>query len=202
VLEQRANAAADQYGQADAHIKSLEKQHTKLMEEGDFAQAAGLQRQIAATALQQEQARQQYLQLNQLRNVDPVEQYLAVNRGQFSAQEEQWIREHPEYARDPQFQRQIIEAHQEATGDGYKRGSAGYFVRLNAAADRLVGEDAHAASAPLLTGDRLDMARGVYMAANPDKDGRDDREVSRWWGQQGHSAAASRLRERWLDYGS
>jgi len=168
--------------------------------QGNFEKAAGLQRQIAAVALQQEQARQQYVAVNGLRNINPVEQYLALNKGQYSAQEEDWIRQHPDYVRNPQFQRQIIESHDEALRDGYRRGSPGYYVRLDRAADRLRGDDAQL-NAPPLTGDRLDLARSCFTTANPDADGRNDAEVSRWWSRQSRSEAAHRLREKWLDYG-
>jgi hypothetical protein len=107
----------------------------------------------------------------------------------------------PSVAWDPQFQQQIIASHNEALADGYRRGSPGYYVRLDRAADRLRGGDAHV-SAPLLTGDRLDLARSCFMTANPDADGRNDAEVSRWWSRQSHSESAHRMREKWIDYGS
>jgi hypothetical protein len=196
----RENAAAEAYQTAGSQMQQLEKQHAELMAEGNFEKAAGLQRQITAVALQQEQARQQYVAVNGLRSINPVEQYLVLNKGQYSVEEENWIRQHPDYVRDPQFQRQIIESHDEALRDGYRRGSPGYYVRLDRAADRLRGDDAQL-NAPPLTGDRLDLARSCFTTANPDADGRNDAEVSRWWSRQSRSEAAHRLREKWLDYG-
>ena len=201
LVVQRETAAAEAYQNAGSQMQQLEKQHAELMAEGNFEKAAGLQRQIAGLALQQEQARQQYVAVNGLRSINPVEQYLAISKGQYSAQEEDWIRQHPDYVRDPQFQRHIIESHDEALRDGYRRGSPGYYVRLDRAADRLRGDDAQL-NAPPLTGDRLDLARSCYTTANPDADGRNDAEVSRWWSRQSRSEAAHRLSEKWLDYGS
>jgi len=120
LVVQRETAAAEAYQNAGSQMQQLEKQHAELMAEGNFEKAAGLQRQIAGLALQQEQARQQYVAANGLRSINPVEQYLAISKGQYSAQEEDWIRQHPDYVRDPQFQRQIIESHDAISGKGRK----------------------------------------------------------------------------------
>jgi hypothetical protein len=74
----RENAAAEAYQTAGSQLQQLEKQHAELMAEGNFEKAAGLQRQIAAVALQQEQARQQYVAVNGLRSIDPVEQKVNI----------------------------------------------------------------------------------------------------------------------------
>jgi hypothetical protein len=199
VVAQHEAAAAGAYQQAEAGLKALEQKHAALQAEGEFEKAAELQRQIAALVAQQEQARQHWQGWNSMRSAHPVEQFIAANQNLFTADEQNWIRQHPEYATDSNFRQRIIDAHQQALSDGYRRGSAAYLARLDLEAARLGGSVG--GPAPQLTGDQLDVARSCYLAQNPEQAGnsRDDRTISDWWHRQRHSQSAYRMRENWLN---
>ena len=198
-VAQYENAAAGAWHGFDAEIKRLEKEQVAAWEEGRFAEATAVQKQIALATQRQEQARQEYARWNGLRGAPPVEQYLAANRGTYTAEEEQFIRRHPHYATDPQFNARIIEEHNRAMADGYRRRPAAYIPRMDRAAVDLGGGGADYGAAPLLSGTMLDVARSSYGAIHPEKGGvSTPEEVSRWWHQQRNSSAAHRIRENWL----
>jgi hypothetical protein len=196
---QYENAAAGAWQNLDNEIKRLEKEQVAAWEEGKFAEATAVQKQIALATQRQEQARQEYARWYGMRGAHPVEQHLAANRGTYTPDEEQFIREHPHFATNPQFQAKIIEEHNRAIGDGYRRGTAAYIARMNRAAADLGGGGADYGPAPMLSGTLLDVARSSYGAIHPEKGGvSTPEEVSKWWHEQRHSSAASRIREQWL----
>jgi hypothetical protein len=194
-IAQNENAAAQQWNAADLEIKRLEKQHSELLSEGKFEESAALQKTIAAMANRQEYARQQWASWNGLKAASPVDQWLAANAGQYTAEEQQWIREHPDYVTDPQFNKAILDAHNEALSDGYQRGSPAYFARMNRRAAEHGGGGAGRGEPPMLVGDSLDIARSSYTAVHPDRQTASPAEISKWWHEMSHSPAAHRIRE-------
>ena len=194
-IAQNETAAAQQWNAADQQIKALEKQHSELLAEGKFDESVALQKTIAAMANRQEYARQQWSIWNGLRNASPVDQWLAANQGQYSPDEVAWIREHPDYVTDPQFNKAILDAHNEALSDGYQRGSPAYFARMNRRAAEHGGGGAGRGEPPMLVGDTLDIARSSYTAVYPDRQMASPAEISKWWWDQSNSPAAHRMRE-------
>ena len=189
-----------QMASLDAELQRLQKDYATTMAEGRFEETAAMQAQIATLAARQEQQRQaeaQWIaQQKQYAAASPVEQFLASNRGQYTAEEERWIRAHPQYAEQPGFQSQVVRAHQEALNDGIQRGSNHYFARLDRAAARLMGEDAHAAQ--LLGPDEFDIARSTYAATHPDDPRPSDADVQKYWNRAKYSDSAYRIRENWV----
>jgi hypothetical protein len=87
--------AAGTWSTLDGEIKRLEKEQVGLWEEGKFAEATAVQKQIALATTRQEQARQEWSRWNGMRAAPAVEQFLAANRGVYSPEEEKFVREHP-----------------------------------------------------------------------------------------------------------
>jgi hypothetical protein len=60
-----------------------------------------------------------------------VERWLAERPGQYSAEEQAWIRNNRRYVLDPDFHNRVVQAHNEATGDlKLPRGTPEYFAHL------------------------------------------------------------------------
>jgi hypothetical protein len=194
-IAQHENAAAQQWSAADQQIKALEKQHSELLSEGKFDESVALQKTIAALSNRQEYARQQWASWNGMRQASPVEQFLAANRGTYTPEDENWIRQHPDFCTDGQFRQAIIEAHNEALQDGYQRGTPAYFARMDRRASEHGGGGAGRGDPPMLAGDMLDTARSSYTAIFPDRQTASPAEISKWWHEQSHSPAAHRIRE-------
>jgi len=188
------NAAAQQWNAADQEIKRLRAQHAETLADGKFAEASELQSKIGALEGRQEYARQQWSTWNGLKQASPVDQWLAANQGMYTAEEQQWIREHPDYVTDPQFNKAILDAHNEAISDGYQRGSPAYFARMNRRAAEHGGGGAGRGEPPMLVGDALDVARSSYTAVTG-KQMATPAEISKWWHEMNHSPAAHRMRE-------
>ena len=184
----------------ERELQDLQRRHTAAFSEGRFEESAGLQTEIARVAARQEEQRrveQQWTeQQNQLRQAPLVEQFLSANRGLYTAAEEQWIRQHPQYAEQPGFQNHVVRAHNEALQDGIQRGSNHYFARLDRAAAKLV--DAAAYANQPLGADEMDIARSTYAAIHPDAPAASDSDVQRYWNQQKHSDNAYRIKENWV----
>ena len=198
-VAQYENAAAGAWQSWDARIKELSKRAADEWSEGRFQEATATQSEITAATLRREQAGAEYQRWNGLRGAHPVEQHLASNRGTYTAEEEHYIRRHPHFVTDRQFQQRIIEEHNRAISDGYRRGTAAYIARMDRAAADLGGGGADYGAAPMLSGTMLDVARSSYGAVHPEKGGvSTPEEVSKWWHQQRNSSAAHRIRENWL----
>jgi len=184
----------------ERELQDLQRRHTAAFSEGRFEESAGLQTQIARVAARQEEQRrveQQWTeQQNQLRQAPLVEQFLSANRGLYTAAEEQWIRQHPQYAEQPGYQNHVVRAHQEALNDGIQRGSPHYYARLDRAAARLMGEEAHPTQP--LGPDEFDIARSTYAATHPDDPRPSDADVQKYWNKAKHSDSAYRIRENWV----
>lgn len=112
----------------------LEANYAEAAQNGDWAAAAKIQREMAeasAKLLQLEQGKialesQPEPQIQQRQIDDPVEALAS----QLSAPSADWVRRHPEYARDQrQFQR-MLAAHNLAVGDGIVADTPAYFAAI------------------------------------------------------------------------
>ena len=55
-----------------------------------------------------------------MRGAPVVEQFLASRPGVYNAEEQAWIRRHPSYAVDPQFQARIAAEYNAAQAEGFR----------------------------------------------------------------------------------
>ena len=118
-------AATERWQQWDQRVKQLNKEAADLWAEGRFEEAQTKQSEMATAALHRESAAQAYGQWNLLRGVPLVEQFLASRPGEYSPEEQAWIRRHPSYAANPTFQARIATEYNAAiNNDGMRRGSA------------------------------------------------------------------------------
>jgi hypothetical protein len=193
--EQRATETWQHW---DATVKRLNKEAADLWADGRFEEAQTKQSEMATAALHRESAAQAYGQWNQLRGAPVVEQYLAARPGQYTREEQSWIRRHPSYATDPAFQARIAAEYNAAQTEGFRPGSAALVARMDRVAADL-GVVADHGPAPMLSGTLLATARSSFDAIHPERGGvSSPEEVSRWWHEMRHSPAAARIRENWL----
>ena len=190
--EQAATAAWHHW---DARAKELQRQVADLTADGKFEEASAAQTEAGQARQQADAAAQAYGRWNQMRSAPLVEQFLASQPGQYSPEEQAWIRRHPSYAADPTFQSRIAAEYNAAQAEGFRRGSAALVARMDrVAAD--MGVAADHGPAPMLSGTILATARS---SVHPERGGvSSPEEVSRWWHEQRHSPAAARIRENWL----
>lgn len=130
--------------QVSTIIDSLQKdkQAAKIdyrvaMEAGDFDKAADAQDKISEANARIVEAQRGKLALEDdvkapLRQTiqpisDPAEQMAST----LSPRSASWVREHPEYARDPKLTRKMVRAHEDAVDDGHQPDSDGYFSFIN-----------------------------------------------------------------------
>jgi len=121
----------------DQEIKGLKSRLIALNTDGKFEEAADIQEQIGDATARRRQAMQEkaYLanQKTQLAAVpsDPIEQFLVANRGNFTSEDENWIRQNRRYAEDPNFRNRVIGAHTEAVEKlGLQQRSPEYYRHL------------------------------------------------------------------------
>ena len=167
---------------AIAQIKSENANHkgryAAAYAAGDYAEIAELQETIAGNAaklVQLENGRaaleaRPKPQMKPQQTADPVEAMAQTldHRGA------QWIRSHPEFARDPRQYQRLVAAHNLAVADGAQEGSDEYFnavettLRIkptNTASSHVVAEEAPArrpsapAAAPVSRGERSNVVR-------------------------------------------
>ena len=112
----------------------LENQYEAALQAGDHRAAAQIQRQMArneAELLQIEQGkaalesapRQRQPEPQRQTYSDPVEAFAS----QLSHRSAEWVRSHPEYARDPRKNQEMIAAHQLAVARGHEADTDAYF---------------------------------------------------------------------------
>lgn len=75
--------------------------------------------------------------------VDPVEALAS----QLTAPSAEWVRKHPEYARNPRLNRKMIRAHEDAMDEGVEPDSEAYFEFIEKTVGIRKGDDADAGSA-------------------------------------------------------
>lgn len=110
----------------------LKRSYAEALAKGDHDEAAEIQLQLTDVAVQKmqlEQGRVAYeTRAKEQRNApqvenDPVE----VLAQQLSPRSADWVRSHPEYARNPNLYQKMIAAHNLAMADGFKADSDEYF---------------------------------------------------------------------------
>lgn len=133
---------------------ALESKYADAMAAQDWAAAAKLQRQMGdnSAKLAQLEAGKSHLEKQPKpvprAPVDAVEAFCA----QLSAPSASWVRAHPEFARDPHKNRQMIAAHELAMARGHKPDTDDYFKSIEKTLDLAPppvanGNGAHAADA-------------------------------------------------------
>jgi len=113
----------------------LESQYEAALQAGDTRAAAQIQRKLArneAELLQIEQGKaaletaprqREVPQQQPQRYADPVDAFAS----QLSPRSADWVRSHPEYARDPRKNQEMIAAHQLAVARGHEADTDAYF---------------------------------------------------------------------------
>lgn len=116
--------------------EAARRDYSVAMQAGDFDKAAEAQDRISLanakiveaergkTALEEEakNPRQPVQQIN-----DPADRLAAS----LSPRSADWVRKHPEYARDAKLNRQMVRAHEDAVDEGHSPDSDGYFAYIN-----------------------------------------------------------------------
>lgn len=143
-----------QMASTETEAASLAQRLAALMGEGNFTEAAEVQRQIArAEARAESLAVQKAMLLRDRRQIEAAaatqteRATAAPNAGgldmtQFSPAERQWIRAHPEYLEDRKLQQKLVAAHHQAVADDIEVQSPEYFRRFDAV------YEAHTGAAP------------------------------------------------------
>ena len=136
-----------------SNTQNLKAAYSQAMASGDYDSAADIHMTMAdnsAKLLQLEQGKQALEQAPKQRapapmQSDPVE----AMASQLSARSAEWVRAHPEYARNPNLTRKMIAAHEMAMADGIKVDSDDYFesVETSLRIRRDVSEPAASATA-------------------------------------------------------
>jgi len=112
----------------------LEERFEQAAAAGDHRAMAKIQREFArgeAQLLQLEQGKQEMEKApkEEIRRqpVDPVEALASSMQASGSPRSAQWIRQHPDYARDPNLNRKMLAAHNLAVSDGLVPDTDEYF---------------------------------------------------------------------------
>lgn len=149
--ERRMKQAAEQANQAKSEVDDtnirlidnaietvknnqlmLKRSYAEALAKGDHDEAADIQLQMSEIALQKmqlEQGKTAYeMKMKEAKqappaNDDPVE----MLAGQLSQRSADWVRSHPEYARNPTLYQKMIAAHNLAMADGLKADTDEYF---------------------------------------------------------------------------
>jgi hypothetical protein len=112
----------------------MKQAHTYAMQNGDFARATELQSEMSANSaklLQLENGKQAMENAPrqpepQMPPADPVEAFAA----QLSPRSADWVRNHPEFVRDPRLNAKMIAAHNLAVADGIPTDTDDYFAAI------------------------------------------------------------------------
>jgi hypothetical protein len=115
---------------------ALEQKYAEALTAQDFAAVAKLNREMSANAAELQTLKNGKLQMERAPKPAPraapdaVEAYIA-NVGAEFPNSRAWLREHPEFIRDPVKQRKMIRAHEDALDDGLKADTPEYFAAIN-----------------------------------------------------------------------
>ena len=115
-------------------IDLLKQAHTYAMQSGDFARATEIQSEMSSNSaklLQLENGRQAMESAPRKPEpvappADPVEAFTA----QLSRRSADWVRQHPEFVRDPRLNAKMIAAHNLAVADGIPTDTDEYFEAI------------------------------------------------------------------------
>lgn len=107
----------------------LEQNLSDALAAGDYAVAAKIQADMTKAELDLrdlQKGRQQYEAVGkqQVKAVDPVESLAS----QLTPRSADWVRAHPEYARDPAMTRRMVRAHEDAVDEGLTADTDEYFA--------------------------------------------------------------------------
>lgn len=149
--ERRMKQAAEQANQAksevdDTNIRlidnaietvkgnqlTLKRSYAEALARGDHDEAADIQLQMSEVALQKmqlEQGKTAYeMRMKETKQAPPVnDDPVEMLAGQLSQRSADWVRAHPEYARNPTLYQKMIAAHNLAMADGLKADTDDYF---------------------------------------------------------------------------
>jgi hypothetical protein len=136
------------------NTQNLKAAYAQAMAAGDYDSAADIQQTMAensAKLLQLEQGKQALEEAPKPQAPAPVQSDpVEALASQLSPRSAQWVRAHPEYARNPNLYRKMIAAHELAVADGLEADTNDYFdsieatlrIRQNAAASSDASADA------------------------------------------------------------
>jgi len=114
-----------------ANTQNLKAAYSQAMAAGDYDAAADIQQTMAensAKLLQLEQGKQAMEQAPKQKAPDPVQSDpVEALASQLSPRSAQWVRAHPEYARNPNLYRKMIAAHELAMADVLTADTDDYF---------------------------------------------------------------------------
>ena|ERR1700676_2419100 len=118
----------------------LEGKYAEAMAAQDYAAAAKVQREMTTNAAKLVQLEQGKAALEKApkptarRPLDPIEEYAGRIPAEYP-RSRTWIREHPEFVRDSQKNRQMIAAHEIALARGYTADTDEYFASIEKTLD-------------------------------------------------------------------
>jgi len=114
-----------------ANTLNLKSAYAQAMAAGDYDSAADIQQTMAensAKLLQLEQGKQALESSPKQKAPEPVQSDpVEALASQLSSRSAQWVRAHPEYARNPNLYRKMIAAHELAMADGISPDTDDYF---------------------------------------------------------------------------
>ena len=135
-LAAQEQAADNAVAALNTEITGLKAQQAALFAEGKFEEASDIGEKIGDATARRQQAMQSKTYYAGQREraaaapADPVDRFLAANPN-YSAPEQQWIRNNPRYATDRDFHTRVNQAHTEAVDvKGFARFSPEYFQHL------------------------------------------------------------------------
>lgn len=111
------------------------RDYAAAMTAGDFDKAADAQDRISLANAKIVEAERGKVALEEEAKVPPKAAPVldAVDRlaASLSPRSAAWVKAHPDYARDPKLNRQMIRAHEDAVDEGHPLDSDGYFAYIN-----------------------------------------------------------------------
>ena len=114
-------------------IDMAESEYAKALADGDHTRAAKINREMVVNGAKLEGLERAKQNLEQAPKVqpkavktDPVEKFAS----QLSARSADWIRAHPDFAKDPRLNRKMIRAHEDAIDDGITPDTDAYFEAI------------------------------------------------------------------------
>jgi multidrug efflux pump subunit AcrA (membrane-fusion protein) len=129
LLQARRERAAFSLEAVDAEVERASQAFERAWENGDPAQIAASQREIAAIEIKRNNARAvaERLDRTQPLPLDPVEAFAAGR----STQAQDWLRSHPEYVINERKNAKLSAAHSNAIAEGITPDTPQYFSHVN-----------------------------------------------------------------------
>lgn len=122
-------------------MDALEERYGSLIENGQFKEAAKVQRRMTEAAADARLAQEKKVWLTDARRLEeeqqsrrapsPQQREGEIDLSNYSPQQRRWIRdEHPEYLTDARFRAKVAAAHFDAIAEGYDIDSDDYFKHI------------------------------------------------------------------------